>query len=406
MGIENLLAQGFNPMPGGMRANALMQFQQMDDARLKNGLMQAQMQDVHEQRKLQIGEAQRQAQLKQEKDAEFGRIQGGGQMDPVALLRMGVPQEQISFLANRGNLGRPEVAREVERRGAGGRPEKAFYDKFGSPVGQAIPQAVKMSLENMGGTSMAVDPYAMTPGQQFKRTQTPDSIASNATSMRGQNMADARSRESTAASVSKPFEVTGPDGTPVLVQQTKSGQIVPVTGYTPKGVVEKPLAQKVVDNITEARDNASTIASLKSSFKPGFAGKGVLGIGADMQMSASGNIGVDKDAVEWWKNYRKQAELIERHALFGAALTPTEQASWRSSDIGPGMNADVIARNLDTRERMTKKVLERARQDSIDAGHSEKRVNSIANRKDADSAPNGTPAMSAIDAEIARRKGK
>ena len=66
----------------------------------------------------------------------------------------------------------------------------------------------------------------------------------------------------------------------------------------------------------------------------------------------------------------------------------------------------MIARNLDTRERMTKKVLERARQDSIDAGHSEKRVNSIANRKDADSAPNGTPAMSAIDAEIARRKGK
>ena len=334
MGIENLLAQGFNPMPGGMRANALMQFQQMDDARLKNGLMQAQMQDVHEQRKLQLVEAQRQAAQKQEKDAEFGRIQGGGQVDPVALLRMGVSQEQISFLANRGNLGRPEVAREVEQRGAGGRPEKAFYDKFGSPVGQAIPQAVKMSLENMGGTSMAVDSYAMTPGQQFKRTQTPDSIASNATSMRGQNMTDARSRESNAANVSKPFEVTGPDGTPVLVQQTKSGQIVPVTGYTPKGVVEKPLAQKVVDNITEARDNASTIASLKSSFKPGFAGKGVLGIGADMQMSASGNIGVDKDAVEWWKNYRKQAELIERHALFGAALTPTEQfGHWAGHEL-------------------------------------------------------------------------
>ena len=74
MGIENLLAQGFNPMPGGMRANALMQFQQMDDARLKNGLMQAQMQDVHEQRKLQLVEAQRlAAQGQRVSDGETGR---------------------------------------------------------------------------------------------------------------------------------------------------------------------------------------------------------------------------------------------------------------------------------------------------------------------------------------------
>lgn len=51
---------------------------------------------------------------------------------------------------------------------------------------------------------------------------------------RGQNMVDARSRESTAATVGKPFEVTGPDGQPVLVTQDKQGNIKPVQGYSPK----------------------------------------------------------------------------------------------------------------------------------------------------------------------------
>ncbi len=61
------------------------------------------------------------------------------------------------------------------------------------------------------------------------------------TAMRGQNMVDARSKESTAATMTKPFEVTGPDGTPVLVQQDKQGNIKPVQGFGPKAGAGKPL---------------------------------------------------------------------------------------------------------------------------------------------------------------------
>lgn len=61
--------------------------------------------------------------------------------------------------------------------------------------------------------------------------------------MRGQNMTDARSRESTAATMSKPFEVTGEDGKPVLVQQDKQGNIRQVTGYLPKQGAGKPLTE-------------------------------------------------------------------------------------------------------------------------------------------------------------------
>lgn len=37
----------------------------------------------------------------------------------------------------------------------------------------------KLQLENLGGRSVAVNPYELTPGQEFKRTMTPGEIASN-----------------------------------------------------------------------------------------------------------------------------------------------------------------------------------------------------------------------------------
>lgn len=142
----------------------------------------------------------------------------------------------------------------------------------------------------------------------------------------------------------------------------------------------KPLAGSVLKQLQEVRDAATTIGNLNDEFRDDFAGKGVLGMGAEAQLGASANLGTDKDSVNWWKNYRKTAELVERHAMFGASLTTGEQAAWRSADIGPGMNKEVIKRNLQTRSELSRKVLENSRQDFIDAGHSEDRVNAIAGR--------------------------
>ena len=68
-----------------------------------------------------------------------------------------------------------------------------------------------------------------------------EGVANRGVQMRGQNMTDARTRESTSATMTKPFEVTGPDGVPMLVQQDKQGNITPVTGYAPKMAADKPL---------------------------------------------------------------------------------------------------------------------------------------------------------------------
>lgn len=52
-----------------------------------------------------------------------------------------------------------------------------------------------MVATSLGGTTRWDDKNALTPGQQFQRTQTPESLASNAVSMRGQNMTDSRARD-------------------------------------------------------------------------------------------------------------------------------------------------------------------------------------------------------------------
>lgn len=154
-----------------------------------------------------------------------------------------------------------------------------------------------------------------------------------------------------------------------------------VQQYMPDGGGSgKPLPEPVRKVIVEARDNAATMDRMLTSFKPEYAGKGVLGVGADMQLDASARLGVDNESVQWWKNYRKQAQLVERHAMFGASLTVGEQAAWASADISPGMDPKIIEDNLKTRAELTRKVLEYTRKDMIDAGHSDKRVSAIAGR--------------------------
>jgi hypothetical protein len=107
-------------------------------------------------------------------------------------------------------------------------------------------------VQNLGGTSQVISIPGMggTPTvlSNSEITQSPDNLASQQTKIRGQNMIDARARawqEQSAAQheaiMSKPFEVTGADGSPVLVQQDKQGNIKPVTGYSPKSAADKPL---------------------------------------------------------------------------------------------------------------------------------------------------------------------
>jgi hypothetical protein len=64
-----------------------------------------------------------------------------------------------------------------------------------------------------------------TGGAAVQKQADPGAMLSAQTARRGQDLADARSRESTTATMTKPFEITGEDGKPILVQQDKQGNI-------------------------------------------------------------------------------------------------------------------------------------------------------------------------------------
>lgn len=168
-------------------------------------------------------------------------------------------------------------------------------------------QLPKYFQQSRGGTTAVVGVNPVTGEakdlQTATLTQTPDSVASNArmveegrlnrgVTMRGQNMADARARESTAATLTKPFEVTGPDGTPMLVQQDKQGNIRPVQGYGPKLGSEKPLndtqskallfgsRMREADKVLESLAKAGTTTSIPGA-RAGY------GIGATLNALSS-----------------------------------------------------------------------------------------------------------------------
>lgn len=125
----------------------------------------------------------------------------------------------------------------------------------------------------------------------------------------------------------------------------------------------KPTAkqQKEFEELSTMTANTDEILS---SFKPEYGGSGLPYTGEmsnliarEAPMFANEEM---KDKQNWWSNYKRQRELVERHELFGSALTSTEQAQWRNSDINPNMGDDQIEAKLDTMGRLQRKLAQKA----------------------------------------------
>jgi hypothetical protein len=118
---------------------------------------------------------------------------------------------------------------------------------LGTPEQQFKALAPNVQTRNTGGTTdtLAIDPLTGRPQVtgSVRNTQSPDSVASNAVQIRGQNLTDARARETADQSLTRPFEVTGPEGMPILVQQDKQGNLRRVEGFGPKDGASKPLTE-------------------------------------------------------------------------------------------------------------------------------------------------------------------
>ena len=103
------------------------------------------------------------------------------QQDLLRAASLGIPLDTFKTIAESKDWGAPQVARTVKVAGPGGVPMVQQLDAQGRPVGQPMPEAYERKLEDFGGTKQAYDPYTGgLVGGAFKKTQSPDSAASNA----------------------------------------------------------------------------------------------------------------------------------------------------------------------------------------------------------------------------------
>ena len=75
-----------------------------------------------------------------------------------------------------------------------------------------------------------------------------------------------KTRQAQSEVVGQPFEVTGQDGRPVLVQQTKGGQMIPVSGYAPKPETQTGLVREY--EYAKANGFKGSFADWKNMAKP------------------------------------------------------------------------------------------------------------------------------------------
>lgn len=118
-----------------------------------------------------------------------------GGFDVQGALRLGVPLDDIPKLASLQNVGRQKVARTLKGIGPDGREFEYQVDEFGNRIGEGLPQYRAPITVNQGNRTTFADPYSLQPKGSFQTFQSPDSAASVAATLRGQNMTDARARE-------------------------------------------------------------------------------------------------------------------------------------------------------------------------------------------------------------------
>jgi hypothetical protein len=123
--------------------------------------------------------------------------------------------------------------------------------------------------------------------------------------------------------------------------------------------VEKlsPTKEKKIDGLNSI---TSGLDKLKKDFKPEYAGLGVFGFGADLELEAARR-GLGKkeanDAARWWGRYN-QYQAPNRHALFGATLTGNELKNYLSFTAKPSDSAQTVRGFIDDQLNYSKDILD------------------------------------------------
>lgn len=126
-----------------------------------------------------------------------------------------------------------------------------------------------------------------------------------------------------------------------------AGNIAPPGGF-------KPMPDAAATKLEEQVNAFAGFDRAVSAFKDDYSGPG-----SNIENTAQGVFGTGTPGQrDWWSDFRA-SDNVARNALFGASLTPSEQASYAATSITPNMAASEIRKNLSRRRELAKQMLDR-----------------------------------------------
>ena len=129
----------------------------------------------------------------------------------------------------------------------------------------------------------------------------------------------------------------------------------------PGGLYNAPTTQKERAAFDKGAEDAVNMSGLLSSFKDEYAIEGLdvpfTGNITNMLGRATEGIapGDWSEKASWWSDYKRHAELVQRHGLFGSALTSTEQSEWQKATTGPNDGPIHVREKLEKQAAFTQK---------------------------------------------------
>jgi hypothetical protein len=134
---------------------------------------------------------------------------------------------------------------------------------------------------------------------------------------------------------------------------------------------KRMLPAKQIESLNNAQAGLENAARLTNTFNDSFGGHQVTG---GLSNTAGRLMGDETGQAQWWQDYQTHKNA-QRNALFGGALTPTEQAEYEKQDITPRMDAKQIKANLARQEAIAKRGYERLQQNYNKAGYDTQNFN-------------------------------
>lgn len=118
--------------------------------------------------------------------------------------------------------------------------------------------------------------------------------------------------------------------------------------------IPSPLATKIDNQSTAYINTKNLVDTFNDSY--GNQDPAGAGMGGNFLVTMKGKFGENDPTYQWW-TAQKTRDAFVRNNLFGASLTPGEQASWSALTVNPDMSAATIRGNLLGQAEIERKAL-------------------------------------------------